>query len=93
MLIGKSRTNQESKSQPISLPRLEHVYCPVVALEVWKPKSGGDGGSPVFGWISEKDEVRRRVLSNQRIVALVKDYCKQIGLDPASFAAHSTRLG
>ena len=93
VLIRKSKTDQESKSQPIALPRLEHEHCPVVALEAWKAKSGGDGDSPVFRWISKKDEIQWRVLIDQRIVALIKDYCEQIGLDPSCFAAHSTRSG
>ena len=91
--IRKSKTDQESKSQPIALPRLEHEYCPVAALETWKAKSGGDGDSPVFRWLSKKDEIQWRVLIDQRIVALIKNYCEQIGLDPACFAAHSTRSG
>ena len=33
VLIRKSKTDQASKSQPIALPRLEHEYCPVAALE------------------------------------------------------------
>ena len=93
VLIRKSKTDQECKSQPIALPRLEHEYCPVAALEAWKVKSSGDGDSPVFRWISKKDEIQWRVLNDQRIVALIKDYCEQIGLDPACFAAHSTRSG
>ena len=93
VLIRKSKTDQECKSQPIALPRLENAYCPVVALEKWKVTSRGDGDSPVFRWISKKDEVQWRVLIDQRIVALIKDYCEQIGLDPTSFAAHSTRSG
>lgn len=93
VLIRKSKTDQEAKSQPIALSRLDNEHCPVVALERWKVKSGGDGDSPVFRWISKKDEIQWRVLIDQRIVALIKRYCEQIGLDPASFAAHSTRSG
>ena len=48
VVIRKSKTDQECKSQPIALPRLEHSYCPVAALETWKAKSRGDGDSPVF---------------------------------------------
>ena len=93
VLIRKSKTDQQSQSQPIALPRLESEYCPVAALEAWKVKSSGDRDSPVFRWISKKDEIQWRVLIDQRIVALIKDYCEQIGLDPACFAAHSTRSG
>ena len=93
VLIRKSKTDQECKSQPIALARLDSEYCPVVALEKWKATSRGDGESPVFRWISKKDEIQWRVLIDQRIVALIKDYCEQIGLDPSCFAAHSTRSG
>ena len=93
VVIRKSKTDQECKTQPIALPRLEHSHCPVAALEAWKTRSRGDGDSPVFRWISKKDEVQWRVLIDQRIVALIKRYCEEIGLDPACFAAHSTRSG
>ena len=93
VVIRKSKTDQECKSQPTALPRLEHSHCPVAALEAWKARSRGDGDSPVFRWISQKDEVQWRVLIDQRIVALIKRYCEEIGLDPACFAAHSTRSG
>jgi integrase len=93
VVIRKSKTDQESKSQPIAIPRLEHSHCAVAALESWKAKSRGEGDSPVFRWISKKDEVQWRVLIDQRIVALIKEYCEAIGLDPSAFAAHSTRSG
>jgi integrase len=92
-MIRKSKTDQESKSQPIAIPRLEHLHCTVAALEAWKAKSRGDGDSPVFRWISKKDEIQWRVLIDQRIVAVIKEYCEAIGLDPNDFAAHSTRSG
>ena len=93
VVIRKSKTDQESKSQPIAIPRLEHSHCAVAALETWKAKCRGDGDSPVFRWISKKDEIQWRVLIDQRIVAVIKAYCEAIGLDPNDFAAHSTRSG
>jgi integrase len=98
VLIRQSKTDKESKGQTIALPRLEDsTQCPVAALEVWRVKSGATavaaGESPVFRWISKKDEVQWRELTDQRIVAIVKHYCDQIGLDPTLFAAHSTRSG
>ena len=65
----------------------------MLALEKWKAKSGGDGDSPVFRWISKRGEVQWRALIDQRIVALIKDYSEQIRLDPACFPADSTRAG
>ena len=62
-------------------------------MERWKSMSQGDGGSPVFRWISKKDEIEWRVLINQRIVAIIKYYCAEIGHDPTCFAAHSARSG
>ena len=92
-MIQKSKTGQESKSQPIALPRLQHPHCAVAALEAWKIKSRGDGDSPVFRWVSKKDEIQWGVLIDQRIVAVIEEYCEAIGLDPSDIAAHSTRSG
>jgi integrase len=93
VLIRQSKTDKESKGQTIALPRLEGPYCPVTKLEAWRERSGGVGESPVFRWISNKDEIQWRLLIDQRIVALIKDYCEEIGLDASSFAGHSTRSG
>ena len=93
IVVRQSKTDKESKGQTIALPRLEHSYCPVVALETWKTKSRGEGDSPAFRWISKKDEIQWRVLIDQRIVALIKGYCEQIDFDPSDFAAHSMRSG
>ena len=93
VVIRQSKTDQEAKSQTIALPRLEHEHCPVAALEKWKTACRGEGESPVFRWISKKDVIEWRVLIDQRIVAIVKHYCAEIGHDPSCFAAHSTRSG
>ena len=93
VLIRQSKTDKESKGQTIALPRLEDPHCAVAKLEAWRERSGDVGESPVFRWISKKDQIEWRVLIDQRIVAIVKEYCDQIGLDPSCFAAHSTRSG
>ena len=93
VLIRQSKTDKESKGQTIAIPRLGVAHCCVTALETWREKSGGVGESPVFRWISKKDEIQWRELIDQRIVAIIKAYCEEIGLDPSSFAAHSTRSG
>ena len=92
-VIRKSKTDQEAKSQTIALPRLDHEHCPVAAMEKWKAACRGDGESPVFRWISNKDEIEWRVLIDQRIVAILKHYCAELGHDPSCFAAHSMRSG
>jgi len=95
--IRQSKTDKEAKGQTIALSRLDGTpkaaYCPVQALEAWKTQSGGVGESPVFRWISKKDEIQWRILIDQRIVAIIKRYAKRIGLDEKCFAAHSTRSG
>ena len=93
VVIRQSKTDQEAKSQTIALPRLDHEHCPVAALEKWKAACRGEGNSPVFRWISKKDVIEWRVLIDQRIVAIVKQYCAEVGHDPSCFAAHSTRSG
>ena len=95
--IRRSKTDKEAKGQTIAISRLEGTdratHCPVKALETWKVQSSGSGESPVFRWISRKDEVQWRVLIDQRIVAILKHYAGLIGLDSKCFAAHSTRSG
>ena len=93
VLIRQSKTDKESKGQTVAIPRLEGAYCCVTAIDAWREKSGSVGDSPVFRWISKKDEVQWRELIDRRIVALIKEHCEQIGLDPSCFAAHSTRSG
>jgi integrase len=93
VLIRKSKTDKESKGQTIAIPMLEGAHCCVTVLERWKSTSRGEGESPVFRWISKKDAIEWRVLTDQRIVAIVKHYCAEIGHDPSCFAAHSTRSG
>ena len=93
VVIRQSKTDQEAKSQTIALPRLEHEHCPVAALEKWRAACRGEWESPVFRWISKKDDIEWRVLIDQRMVAIVKHYCAEIGHDPGCFAAHSTRSG
>ena len=93
VVIRHSKTDKESRGQTIALPRLEHEHCPVAALERWKTACRGEDESPVFRWISKKDVIEWRVLIDQRIVAIVKQYCAEIGHDPSCFAAHSTRSG
>ena len=93
VVIRQSKTDQECKSQTIALPRLDHQHCPVATLEKWKTACRGEGESPVFRWISKKDEIEWRVLIDQRIVAILKHYCSEIGHDPACFSGHSTRSG
>ena len=70
ILIRQSKTDQEAIGQTIGLPRLDGQYCPVQALEAWRERSNGKGEAPVFRWISPKDEIQWRVLTDQRIVAI-----------------------
>jgi integrase len=93
VLIRHSKTDAESKGQEIALPRLDGRHCPVAAMEAWRTVSGGVGESPVFRWISPRDEIQWRVLIDQRIVAIVKQYCEKVGLDSRNYAGHSTRSG
>lgn len=95
--IRQSKTDKEATGQTIGISRLDDTdraaFCPVKALEAWRTASQGVGESPVFRWISKKDEIQWRVLIDQRIVAIIKRYAGLIGLDATCFAAHSTRSG
>ena len=95
--IGQSKTDKESKGQTIAISRLDDseraAFCPVKALEAWRETSRGAGDSPVFRWISKKDEVQWRILIDQRIVAIVKHYADAIGLDSRCFAGTFDEVG
>ena len=98
VLIRHSKTDKESKGQTIALPRLEDLMrCPVSTLEAWQVTSSATAAtaseSPVFRYISKKDEIQWRELIDQRIVAIVKHYCEETGLDPRCYSGHSTRSG
>ena len=96
VLIRQSKTDKASKGQTIGIPQLSDekaAHCPVRALLAWKAMSGGDGNTPVYRWISKRDEIQFRVLIDQRVVAIIKHYCAKIGLPSECFAGHSTRSG
>ena len=90
--IQQSKTDKEARGQTVALSRLDGMeraaFCPVKALEVWRDKSNGTGDSPVFRWISKKDEIQWRVLIDQRIVAITAmdkskcSYVISISLEP-----------
>jgi integrase len=98
--IGHSKTDHQSRGQTIAISRLDGAaserrggFCPVKALEAWRGQSRGEGESPVFRYVTARDVIQWRVLTDQRIVAIIKHYAGKIGLDSRCFAAHSTRSG
>ena len=68
-----------------SLPIPSRLPIQGLSAQPGRPSVGGVGESPVFRWISNMDEIQWRVLIDQRIVALINDYCEEIGLDASSF--------
>lgn len=73
----------------------EHVLLigrPVTALKEWLDQAGINEG-PVFRRIDQWGNIDRRALTPQAVNLILKDRCKQAGLDPAQFSAHGLRSG
>ena len=89
--IRHSKTDQEGRGQEIAIPRGAKLR-PVTAVRAWLDAAGITEG-PLFRRISKADRVQAVALGAAAVPELVKKYATLIGLDPASFAAHSLRAG
>src|SRR5262249_46640717 len=89
--IRRSKTDQEGHGATIAIVR-GGACCPVKALKAWLDAAGIDAG-PVFRPIRKGGKVRARRLSAKLVCDLVKTYAGAVGLDAASFGAHSLRAG
>jgi integrase len=89
--IRRSKTDQEAEGRQIGIFHGRHAKsCPVRSLRAWLLIRGREPG-PLFTTTWRCDGVRR--IGPATIAATVKRCAKQIGLDPAAYAAHSLRAG
>ncbi|RDL47660.1 hypothetical protein BLJAPNOD_05381 [Ensifer sp. M14] len=65
---------------------------PVSTLKRWLDEAQIKEG-PAFRRIDQWGNVNRRALTPQSVNLILKNRCKQVGLDPASFSAHGLRSG
>ncbi len=89
--IRRSKTDQEGQGATIAIVR-GSLYCPVKALRAWLDAAGITEG-PVFRPVRKGGKVRDQRLSGKAVCELVKAYAGELGLDAATFGAHSLRAG
>lgn len=91
LYIRTSKTDQERLGHIIAIAPGKTV-CPVKALRAWLAAAKITNG-PIFRSISNGGRISTSRLSDRSVAEIVKTYAKRIGLDPASFSAHSLRAG
>jgi integrase len=89
--IRRSKTDQEGHGVTIAIVR-GGTCCPVKALKAWLDAAGITAG-PVFRPVRKGGKVRDRRLTAKSVCDLVKAYADAVGLDAATFGAHSLRAG
>jgi integrase len=104
ILIPRSKTDQFSDGQEVSIPRTANpVTCPVVAIEEWRAvladTYGAAPSGPVFPALRTGEKVTRGVhISKRRLTTdgyrkILKDLCEGAGMDRADVGGHSMRSG
>src|SRR6266849_498190 len=89
--IRRSKTDQERQGVTIAIVR-GGACCPVKALRAWLDAAGITEG-PIFRPVRKGGKVRDRRLTAKSVCDLVKAYADSVGLDAATFGAHSLRAG
>jgi site-specific recombinase XerD len=91
--ICRSKTDQESLGRKVAIPRGD-AACPVAALVAWRAAASIDAG-PLFRrvWNRRNQRVGAGRLTARMVARIVKDAAERVGLDPATFGAHSLRAG
>jgi site-specific recombinase XerD len=91
LYIRTSKTDQERLGQIIAIAPGK-AACPVKALRDWLTAAKIVSG-PIFRSVFNGGRVSANRLSDRSVAEIVKTYAKRIGLEPASFSAHSLRAG
>jgi integrase len=88
----KREKNRQKSGRQIPIARgLNPDTCPIAAFEAWIKVRGQDPGPlyvPLINGVLHMRRLRGRVIS-----AVVKAAVARVGMEPASFGAHSTRRG
>ncbi len=88
--IRHSKTDQEGKGEEIAIPRGFRLR-PAEAVQTWLQASGIVAG-PVFRGVWG-GRVSEMALTADQVSRIVKRHAKRVGLDPATYSAHSLRAG
>lgn len=89
--IRASKTDEERIGHVVAIAPGK-IACPVKALKAWVAAAKITSG-PIFRAIFNGGRISAVRLSDRAVAEIVKKHAKRIGLDPASFSAHSLRSG
>ncbi|HQT39641.1 MAG TPA: site-specific integrase [Acidocella sp.] len=91
VVIRTSKTDQTGEGQTIAIPQGSRMK-PVEAVMAWL-KAAGITAGPIFRPINKGGKVAEQAMTGESIAAVVKQYAKLCGYDPAHYAGHSLRAG
>ena len=91
--IRRSKTDQEGFGRKVAILRGD-IACPVAAVAAWRVAAGIESG-PLFRrvWNRRNQRVGARSLTARIVANIVQDAAARLGIDPATFGAHSLRAG
>ncbi len=91
--LRRSKTDQLGQGRVVGIHYGKRKdTCPVRAYEAWL-QVRGEWRGPLFTRVNKAGEVLRDGLSGESILDIVKRCLALIGVDPASYGAHSLRAG
>lgn len=92
VVVRRSKTDQEGKTESIGLPYGSHAAtCPVRAMRAWREASGVTDGA-LFRAVDRHGNVGER-LGGAEVGRVVKRAAARAGLDAARYSGHSLRAG
>lgn len=91
VVIRTSKTDQTGEGQTIAIPQGSRMR-PVEMVMAWL-KAASIKSGPIFRPINKGGRVSDQAMTGESIAAVVKQYAKACGYDPANFAGHSLRAG
>lgn len=91
--IRRSKTDQEGQGRVVGVPYGSNPQlCPVRTLKLWLEAAGIVDG-PLFREVDRHGNVGPSAITGQVVGLVLKKHCKKVGLDVATFGAHSLRAG
>lgn len=96
LFLPRSKGDQEGEGTVVPLPLnpAEPDLCPGVVLRRWLQTAGITAGYIFRGWTDRRQTVLNPGHLTESVVAdVVKKGAARLGLDPATFGAHSLRAG
>ncbi len=91
VLLKRSKTDQEGKGEVIAVIR-GGACCPVKAVKAWLAAAGISEGA-IFRPVAKGSRLRPSRLTGKSVCDITKAYADRVGLDGATFGAHSLRSG